>query len=136
MPDTFQFNQQYGGTNSPTGLPSIIGALRNDISGTTAANRFNALEAEKSRQFNATEAQKARDFELYMSNSAYSRAVEDMRKAGVNPASLTGVFSSGSAASTGSGSAATSSPASSSSSKASGVVGQLLKLAVGMALFS
>lgn len=36
--------------------------------------------------FNASEAQKARDWEEQMSNTAYQRATEDMKKAGINPA--------------------------------------------------
>lgn len=48
-------------------------------------NRFSANEAEKSRAFNALEAQKNRDWQTQMSNTAYQRAMTDMKAAGLNP---------------------------------------------------
>lgn len=56
---------------------SFIGDFFNDISGTSSNNNFNASEA-----------QKQRDFEKMMSDTSYQRAVEDMEKAGLNPAML------------------------------------------------
>ena len=35
--------------------------------------------------FNSTEAMKNREWQVYMSSTAYQRAVEDMKKAGLNP---------------------------------------------------
>jgi len=40
---------------------------------------------EMERSFNSAEAQKSRDWQEYMSNTSYQRAVEDIRKAGLNP---------------------------------------------------
>lgn len=82
---TFWWN---GGNRTASG--TILGNFWNEVSGTTARNEFNALEAEKARVFSSAEAEKNRDWETYMSNTAYQRAVEDMKKAGLNPASIGG----------------------------------------------
>lgn len=89
-------------------------------------NAFNASEAEKARKFNSEEAAKAREFNAFqaelqrqyeqnMSSSAYQRAFEDARKAGLNPYIL---YDNGSA-STPSGAAASGSAASGSSAHSS-----------------
>lgn len=49
------------------------------------ARQFSSDEAEKNRLFNAAEAQKNREYQTLMSNTAYSRAMSDMRNAGLNP---------------------------------------------------
>ena len=46
---------------------------------------FNAAQAQLSRDFTADEAQKSRDWSEYMSNTAMTRGVEDMKAAGLNP---------------------------------------------------
>lgn len=62
---------------SSSSFPTSVGRLFNDLSGTTATQEFNASEAEKTRQH-----------QLNMAQHQYQWAVEDIRKAGLNPALL------------------------------------------------
>lgn len=59
----------------------------------------------RSQEFNSAEAQKTRNWQEQMSNTAYQRAVNDMKAAGLNPALM---YGSGGAESTPSGATASS----------------------------
>lgn len=101
------------------GLFGMIGRGLNNLSGTTAKNQFAAAEAQKNR-----------DFQEYMSSTAYQRAAKDMKAAGINPATLTGLNGSSGAASTPSGDSGS---ASGSSGALESVIGALVKIAIAAA---
>lgn len=77
-----------------------------DLQSKYASYRMSMAQQSAQNEFNAVEAQKARDFEERLSNTAYQRAVKDMKTAGINP--VVAYSNGASGASTPSGSAASS----------------------------
>lgn len=105
--------RQVNVTGSAVGVPSynptaaydsMISAIQSSAAATSA--------------FNASEAQKNRDFQLYLSNTAHQREMQDLRAAGLNP-----ILAAQQGASTPSGSQASGADA---SGAIAGLLGQVL----------
>lgn len=107
---------------------------------TAAVNAYNSLEAEKYRDWSSAENEKNRQYQTEMSNSAYQRAVDDMRRAGLNPYAVYGGASAASspAGSSGGGSASSGYAMSGSSAHSAGhsigLLGRLVQTAFQLGL--
>lgn len=83
--DPFHATGNWSGAQPPTTNGGFFSGLRNFVSGDTDYARERELQ-DISNAFSASEAQKSRDFSERMSSSAYQRAMNDMKAAGLNPA--------------------------------------------------
>ena len=81
-PDYFSGSSYVSDQNLGEALGSV---MQNWLNPTGYAAEINSAEAAKDRRFQADQADLAYQRQLYMSNTAYQRAAEDMRKAGLNP---------------------------------------------------
>lgn len=83
--DPFHATGNWSGEQPPTTDGGFFSGLRNLVTGDTDYARERELQ-DISNAFSASEAQKSRDFSERMSSSAYQRAMNDMKAAGLNPA--------------------------------------------------
>lgn len=81
----FTFNPSSSAQSNEAGDYVIDKSLAFNKAAMEYQHQLNENSAKIDREWSAAEAQKAREWSAEMSNTAYQRAVADLRKAGLNP---------------------------------------------------
>lgn len=81
----YQYQNTEGERQSQFNQKSMLQQMGYNTLGAIMQGVYNHIENAAAMNFNSTEAMRNREWQEHMSSTAYQRAVEDMKKAGLNP---------------------------------------------------